>query len=31
MMFLYQAQASFKIWTGVEPAITDEVIKTLND
>ena len=31
MMFLYQAQASFKIWTGVEPVITDEVIKTLND
>jgi len=28
---LYQAQASFKIWTGVEPVITDEVIKTLND
>ena len=27
MMFLYQAQASFKIWTGVEPFITDEVIK----
>ena len=31
MMFLYQAQASFKIWTGVEPVITEEVIKTLND
>jgi len=31
MMFLYQAQASFKIWTGVEPVITDEVIKTIND
>ena len=31
MMFLYQAQASFKIWTGIEPVITEEVIKILND
>ena len=30
MMFLYQAQASFKLWTDVNPEINDEIIKILD-
>ncbi len=31
MMFIYQAQASFKIWTGLEPSVTNTEINLLND
>ena len=31
MMFIYQAQASFKIWTGLEPSVNDTEINLLND
>ena len=30
MMFLYQAQASFRLWTDVLPEINDEIIKILD-
>ena len=30
MMFLYQAQASFQLWTDVNPEINDEIIKILD-
>ena len=30
MMFLYQAQIAFQIWTGIVPEIDDEVIKLLD-
>ena len=30
MMFIYQAQASFKVWHNIEPTINDEVIKLLD-
>ena len=30
MMFLYQAQASFKLWTDVIPEINDQIIKILD-
>ena len=29
MMFIYQAQASFKMWTGISPQINEKVIKLL--
>ena len=29
MMFIYQAQSAFKIWHGIQPRITPEVIKIL--
>ena len=30
MMFLWQAQSAFKIWTGISPEIDDEVIRLLD-
>ena len=30
MMFIYQAWAAFKVWHGIEPKITNEVIKLLD-
>ncbi|MCB9965853.1 MAG: shikimate dehydrogenase [Rhodospirillales bacterium] len=30
-MLVYQAQKAFEIWFGVRPAVTDELIKTLED
>ena len=30
MMFIYQAQGAFKIWHGIQPRITPEVIKILD-
>ena len=30
MMFIYQAQGAFKIWHGIQPMITPEVIKILD-
>ena len=30
MMFLYQARATFQIWTGINAKIDDEVIKLLD-
>ncbi len=30
MMFLYQAQASFQLWTDLKPEINDEIIKILD-
>ena len=31
MMFLYQAQASFQMWTGVLPEINDEVLRLIDN
>ena len=30
MMFIYQAQGAFKIWNGIQPRVTPEVIKILD-
>ena len=30
-MFLYQAQAAFKIWTGIEPKVTQIEESLLDD
>ncbi len=29
-MFIYQAQASFKIWNNIEPKVDDKVMELLN-
>jgi Shikimate 5-dehydrogenase len=29
-MFIYQAQASFKIWNNLEPKVDDRVMELLN-
>ena len=31
MMFIYQAQLSFKIWHNITPKVDDSIIKLLND
>ena len=31
MMFIYQAQLAFEIWTNIKPEIDDEVIKLMSD
>ena len=31
MMFLYQAQLAYKIWTGIEPQIDEELINLIKN